>query len=173
MGNHYEKLELKRILCVRYFSTADIASMTADPVGNNTGPRSSKPNWVSHTAYFPLLLVSSISFSSWSPISLSCPQLYHRYQQNELLSLGTSGSICELLDKNIGVAKSHSWLDWCSGLLVYLEVHGKTGHKPGSTCNGCRAVKRKRHIRGERSRCTPHYCSYYLSLNNFQNWCIL
>jgi len=69
-GNHHQTLGLKRILCTSQFTIADRAGMSADPGGNITETRSSKPNQASSTPDFSYLLVSSILFLSWSPMSL-------------------------------------------------------------------------------------------------------
>ena len=79
MGDHYEKLELRRISCVSQFTIADTACKISDPAGTFTDTRSSKLNQASRTPDFSYLLVSSILFSSLSPISLSHPQLYHHH----------------------------------------------------------------------------------------------
>jgi len=64
-GNHHEKLELKRIPCASQFT------IPADPAVKNTDTPSFKPNQASRTTDFSYPLVSSISFPSSSPISLS------------------------------------------------------------------------------------------------------
>jgi len=69
-GNHHEKLGLKRMLCASQFTIPDTAGMSPDLAGNNTNMKSSKPNHASCTPDFSGPLVSSISFSSSSPISL-------------------------------------------------------------------------------------------------------
>jgi len=69
-GNHREKLGLKRISCASQCTIPDTAGTSPDPAGNNTDSRSSKPNQASRTPDFSQPLVSSISFSSSSPISL-------------------------------------------------------------------------------------------------------
>jgi len=69
-GNHHEKLGLKRILCASQFTIAETAGTSPDPAGTLTDTRSSKPNQASRTPDFSGPLVSSISFSSSSPISL-------------------------------------------------------------------------------------------------------
>jgi len=69
-GNHHEKLGLKRISCASQFTITDAAGTSPDPAGNTTNTRSSKPNQASRAPDFSGPLVSSISFSSSSPISL-------------------------------------------------------------------------------------------------------
>jgi len=69
-GYHHEKLGLKRISCVSRFNIPDTAGTSPNPAGKNTDMRSSKPNQASRTPDFSGPLVSSISFSSSSPISL-------------------------------------------------------------------------------------------------------
>jgi hypothetical protein len=76
-GNHYEKLGIQRISCESQFTIPDMTGTTPDLAGKNTNMRASTPNQATHTTDFSYLLVSSISFPSSSPISLSCPQLYH------------------------------------------------------------------------------------------------
>jgi hypothetical protein len=83
-GNHHEKLGLTRISCASQYTipdtaatSPDTAGTSPDPADNNTDMRSSKPNQASRTPDFSYPLVSSISFSSSSPISLSRPQLYY------------------------------------------------------------------------------------------------
>jgi len=83
-GNHHEKLGLKRISCASQFTIPDTAGTSPDPAGNNTNTRSSKPNQASRTPDFSGPLVSSTSFSSSSPISLSRPQLYHHCKNTKL-----------------------------------------------------------------------------------------
>jgi len=68
-ANHQEKLELRRILCASPFTIPNTAGPSPDPARNITNTRSSKPNQVSGTPDFSYPLVSSISFSSSSPIS--------------------------------------------------------------------------------------------------------
>jgi len=75
VGNHHGKLGLKRILCAGLFTIPDMAGTSSDPAGNNTDMRSSKPNQASRTPDFSGPLVSSISFSSSSPISFSSTTL--------------------------------------------------------------------------------------------------
>jgi hypothetical protein len=77
MGNHHEKMGLKRISCASQCTMLDMAGTSPDPAGNFTNTRSSKPNQASCTPDFSYPLVSSILFPSPSPISLSRPQLYH------------------------------------------------------------------------------------------------
>jgi len=74
-GNHHEKLGLKRISCASQFTIPDTARTCPDPAGNNTDTRSSKPNQASRSPDFSGPLVSSISFSSSSPISFSSTTL--------------------------------------------------------------------------------------------------
>jgi len=69
-GNHHEELGLKRISCVSKWTIPDQAGMSPVPAGYYTDTRSSKPNQGSSTPDFSQLLISSISFSSSSPISL-------------------------------------------------------------------------------------------------------
>jgi len=76
-GTHHVKLGLKRIWCARRFTTPDTAGTSPNPACSNTDRRSSQPKQASHTRDFSYPLVSSTSFWSPSPISLSRPQLYH------------------------------------------------------------------------------------------------
>jgi len=69
-GYHHEKLGRKRISCLSQFTIPDAAGTSPDLACNNTDTRSSQPNHASHTPDFSYALVSSTSFSSWSPISL-------------------------------------------------------------------------------------------------------
>jgi len=69
-GNHHQKLELKRIFCASQFTIPDIAGASPDPACNNTDTRSSQSNQASSTPDYSYPLVSSTSFSSFSPISL-------------------------------------------------------------------------------------------------------
>jgi len=69
-GNHDEKQELKKISCASQFTIPSMAGISLDPAGHYTGTRSSKPNYSSHTTDFSYLVVSSIAFSSSSPITL-------------------------------------------------------------------------------------------------------
>jgi len=69
-GNHYEKQELKRISHASQFTIPNSAGMSPDPVCNYTDTRSSHRNQARRTPDFSYPLVSSTSFSSWSPISL-------------------------------------------------------------------------------------------------------
>jgi len=71
--NHFEKLGLKRTSCASQFIISDTAGRTPNLVGKNTNMRSSKLNQVSHTPDGSYPFISSISFSSSSPISLSHP----------------------------------------------------------------------------------------------------
>jgi len=56
--------------CASQLTIPDMAGTSPDPARTNTDTRSSQPNQASHTPYFSYPLVSSISFSSSSPISL-------------------------------------------------------------------------------------------------------
>jgi len=69
-ANHHEELGLKRILCVCLFTLPDTAGTSPDLACNNTDTRSFQPNEAGCTPDFSYPLVSSTSFSSWSPISL-------------------------------------------------------------------------------------------------------
>jgi len=69
-GNHHEKLGLERISCGSQFTIPDMVGTSPNLGGNNTNTRCSKPNRASCTPDFSGPLVSSISFSSSSPISL-------------------------------------------------------------------------------------------------------
>ena len=69
-GIHHEKLGLKRFSCASHFTITNTADLSPDPAGNNTDTRSCKPNQASRNPDISGLLVSSISFSSSSPISL-------------------------------------------------------------------------------------------------------
>jgi hypothetical protein len=69
-GYPHETMGLKRILCTSQVTIPNTAGMTPDPAGNSTDPRSSKPDQGSRTPTLPSPLVSSLSFSSSSPISL-------------------------------------------------------------------------------------------------------
>jgi len=84
MGNHHEKLGLKKISCASQFTIPDPAGTSPDPAGNYTDTRSSKPNQACRTPDFSYPLVSSISFPSSSSISLSSPQLYHHRKNTKL-----------------------------------------------------------------------------------------
>ena len=68
--NRHEKLGFKRISCESQFTIPDTAGTSRNPAGNNTDTRSSKPNQANRIPDFSGSLVSSISFSSSSPISL-------------------------------------------------------------------------------------------------------
>jgi hypothetical protein len=70
-GNHHEKLGLMRISCASQFTIPDTAGTSPDPAGNITDTRSSQSNQASRTPDFSYPLVSSISFSSSSPIQCS------------------------------------------------------------------------------------------------------
>jgi hypothetical protein len=67
-GNHYAKLGLKRISYVSECTIPDTAGTSPDLACNYTNTRSSQPNQGSHTPSFSYPLVSSISYSSSSPI---------------------------------------------------------------------------------------------------------
>ena len=86
-GNHHEKLGLQRISCGTQFDIPDTAGTTPDPAGKNTDTRSSKPNQASRTPDISYLLISSISFPSSSPISLSLPTLQNTKLSHPYLSL--------------------------------------------------------------------------------------
>jgi len=76
-GNHSERLGLKRVSWASKFSIPNMAGTSHDLVGNNTDMRSSIPNQASCTPDFTSPLISSLSFLSSSPISVSSPHLYH------------------------------------------------------------------------------------------------
>jgi len=88
-GNHLEKLGLKRISCASQFTIPDMAGTTPDPAGKNTNMGSSNTNQASHTADYSYPLVSSISFPSSSPISLSLPSSQNTKSSHPSLSLHT------------------------------------------------------------------------------------
>ena len=69
-GDHHEKLGLKRISSVSQLTIPNRASTSPDPACSYTDPRSSEFNQAGRTPDFSYPLVSSISFSSSSPISL-------------------------------------------------------------------------------------------------------
>ena len=85
MGNHHEKLGLKRISCASQFTIPDKTGTSPDPAGKYIDSRSSQPNQACRTPHFSYPLISSISFPSSSSISLSRPQLDH-HQKNTMLS---------------------------------------------------------------------------------------
>ena len=62
LGNHHEKLGLKRISCASQFTIPDTAGTTPDMTCNYTNTRSSQPNEASRTPDFSYPLVSSTSF---------------------------------------------------------------------------------------------------------------
>jgi hypothetical protein len=68
-GNYPEKLGRKRIMCATQFTMPDSAGTSLYPAGTNTGTRSSKLNQANRSPDFSGSLISSISFSSSSPIS--------------------------------------------------------------------------------------------------------
>jgi len=68
--NHHEKMGLKRMWGAIPFTISDTAGTSPDPVCGNTDTRSSQPNQASRTPAFSYPLISSISFSSSSPICL-------------------------------------------------------------------------------------------------------
>ena len=67
-GDLHENRGLKRISCASQFTIPETAGTTPDRAGNNINTRSSKPHQPSGTPGFPVPLVSSIWFSSASPI---------------------------------------------------------------------------------------------------------
>jgi len=69
-GNHYEKLELERISCASQLTIPDTAGTSPDPALTIAETMSSKPNQESRTPDFSYPLISSICFSSSSPIAL-------------------------------------------------------------------------------------------------------
>ena len=69
-GNHHEKQGLERVWCASQSTIPDTAGTSSHPAGNNCNMRSYRPNQASCTPDFSGPLVSSISFSSSSPISL-------------------------------------------------------------------------------------------------------
>jgi len=69
-GNHHEKLGIKRISCASQFTIPDPAGTRPDLARTITDTWSSEPNEASCTPHVAYPLVSSISFSSSSPISL-------------------------------------------------------------------------------------------------------
>jgi len=69
-GNHHEKLGLKRISGASKFTIRDTAGMSPNRACIITDRRSSKPKQASNTPVYSYPLVSSILFSSSSPISL-------------------------------------------------------------------------------------------------------
>ena len=69
-GNHHEKLGHKKISCGSQFTIPDTAGTSHDPAHNITDMRSSKPNQANQNSDFSYPFISSISFSSSSPISL-------------------------------------------------------------------------------------------------------
>jgi hypothetical protein len=86
-GNHREKLGLKRILCASQFTMPDMAGTTPDPASKNPNTKCSKPIQASRTPGFSYPLVSSISFPSSSPISLSSPSSQNTKLGHSSLSL--------------------------------------------------------------------------------------
>jgi len=68
-GNHYEKLEYRRILGARQFTIPDTAGTSPDLACNNTDTTFSQPTQVSCIPDFAYPLVSSTLFSSASRIS--------------------------------------------------------------------------------------------------------
>jgi len=72
----------------------NMAGTSPHTVRNNTYTRSSKPNQASRSDDFSYPLVSSVWFLSSSPISRSCPPLYHpRRTQSWIIPL----NLCRLL----------------------------------------------------------------------------
>jgi hypothetical protein len=66
--NNHEKPGHKCTSCWNQFTFPEIAGTSPYPVGNNTNTRSSNLHQASRTPGFPYSLISSISFSSSSPI---------------------------------------------------------------------------------------------------------
>jgi len=70
VGNHHEKLGLKRIPCASQFTIPDKAGTSPDRPCNYTNTRSSQPDQEGRTPEFSCLHISSTSFSSSSLMSL-------------------------------------------------------------------------------------------------------
>jgi hypothetical protein len=70
VGNHHEKLGLKKIPCASQLTIPDTAGKSPDPACNYTETRSLQPNQASRTRDISYPLISCTSFSSSSPISL-------------------------------------------------------------------------------------------------------
>ena len=70
-GINHEKLGLKIISCASQFTIPNTAGTSPDQAWNYIDTRSSQPNLASRTPDYSYPLVSSTSFSSSSPISLS------------------------------------------------------------------------------------------------------
>jgi len=68
-GNHHEKQGLNRISCASQCTIPNSTGTTPDLVHNNTDTMSCIPNQASRTPDFAYPLVSSMMFSSSSPIS--------------------------------------------------------------------------------------------------------
>jgi len=88
-GNHHERLGLKRISCVSQFTIPEMAGTTPNLACKNTDTRSSQPNQASPTPDFTYPVISSVSFPSSSPISLSLPSLQNTKVSHPSLSLHT------------------------------------------------------------------------------------
>jgi len=69
-GNHHAKLGLKSISCASQFAIPNSAGRSPDSASNITDTRSAEHNEARCTPDFSYLLISSISFSSSSPITL-------------------------------------------------------------------------------------------------------
>ena len=63
MGNHHEKLGLKRISCTGHYTISNLAGRTPYPKANTTHMTSSNHNEASRTTDFSYWLISSILFS--------------------------------------------------------------------------------------------------------------
>jgi len=80
VGNHYDKLGLKRISCASQLTSPDTEGTAPDLAGKISERRSSNLNQASRTPNFSYPLVFSIMFPPSSSFSVSCPQLYHHYR---------------------------------------------------------------------------------------------
>jgi len=84
---HHVKLGFKRIACVSHLTIPDMTGPTPYLAGKTTDTRSSKSNQASRTHDCSYPLVSSISFPSSSPITLSLPSSHNTKLSHPSLSL--------------------------------------------------------------------------------------
>jgi hypothetical protein len=117
MGNHHEKLGLKRVSCATQFTIPVTADMSPDPVGNYTNMRSFNPNRAMRAPDFSYPLVSSILFPSASP---------------SLLHIHNSSIITEhIVNSSLTIAPCHNHKFTLSSAYTECSIQ-RVQHTPSS-----------------------------------------
>jgi len=152
--NHHQKLGLKRISCGSQFTILDMADTSPNPVGNYMDMRSN-PNQASCTPDIAYPLISSISFSSSSPICLFL--VYNSTIIVEYIaksSLSISPYHYHELTLEYSITPSAAYTE-CS-------MH-RVQHAPSAACTKCSIHQVQHTLSAAYTECSIHWVQHTLS----------